>query len=71
MQNKNKNNNENNNNIYDNDTVILSTPLVPSHDEDEIWELATVIQFETEEDFWIWYWTVFFLYDYVWAAPQA
>ena len=67
MQNNNKNNNKNNNNVYNDDTVSLSTP----DEDEEIWELETVLQFETEEDFWIWYWMDFFLYDYVWAAPQA
>ena len=67
MQNNNENKNKNNNNVYNDDTVSLSTP----DEDEEIWELETALQFKTEEDFWIWYWTVFFLYDYVWAAPQA
>eukprot|EP00957_Ditylum_brightwellii_P073306 5571766-Ditylum_brightwellii.AAC.1 len=66
------NNNESNNN--DNETLSLDIPLVSTNDnneEEDIWEVETVVEFQNAEEFWNWYWTVFFLYDYVWAAPQA
>lgn len=63
-----------NSNNYNDETLSLDTPLMSTNNNDgdnNIWEVELVIKFQNAEEFWNWYWTIFFLYNYVWAAAQA